>query len=133
MKTVKRIEEMLNAYYETFKHWSFIFIEAERSMTMKTMKRIEKLFAEYYETFRHWSVGRNRIFERSITMKTMKRIEAMLSEYYETFKHWFSFERIQMTTDEAEPPSLETEQETGVFFRARAFGYTCCSWSVSET
>lgn len=66
-------------------------------------------------------------------MKAMKRIAAMLSEYYETFKHLFSFERIQMTNDEAEPPSLETEQETGVFFRARAFGYTCCSWSVSET
>ena len=133
MKTVKRIEEMLNAYYETFKHWSFIFIETGRSMTMKTMKKIEKLFAEYYETFRHWSIGRNRISERSITMKAMKKIEAMLSEYYETFKHWISFERIQMTTDEAEPPSLEMEQETGVFFHAHAFIYTCCSWSVSET
>ena len=31
------------------------------------------------------------------------------------------------------PRLLKRSKRRGYFFRARAFGYTCCSWSVSET
>ena len=82
MKTVKKLEALLEEYYETFKHWSperrrqNEDHEEDRRNAGWILWNLQTLIVRWVPD------------ERSISMKAVKKIEAALEAYYETFKHW---------------------------------------------